>query len=476
VREGVVGEGGRCCSLFLHRLLLVASCCSLLACLLGVSLVSCLVSRVFESFISSSLWFEQFGVWNISLSLREREIEVEEMGDDALDRDARIKLSIGTKQPGRADGQFNGPRGLAFDHHRGLLLVADTGNHRVQVFSCDDGFSFVSKFGTKAEFNNPWGIAIDHDRILIVDSDNNRVQLWSLSKQWFLSCIGLIGSGRGIAIDKHHRRIIFTEYDMHRLVCLSSIDLSFLFSIGKHGSVTGKMFFPSGVAIDDDRHRIIVCNTFNPVQVLSSIDGSFLFEFGSTGNQPCQLNYPGGLCIDNQGRIIVADYYNYRLQAFTHEGHHISSFDCGFEYPSDVAFDEHRGLIAFTAGNRVHVIGANQWLADTFTWRPDRHRYAPSWMKQAVSTMTMIRSVVDESSAISMIPNELLFEIFSHLEGPELEIPLDHQHQSETATITSSSQSSIPNANTSAPRPMPFGGGKVDKYIGNNNKKKCTMM
>jgi len=61
------------------------------------------------------------------------------------------------------------------------------------------------------------------------------------------------------------------------------------------------------------------------------------------------------------------------------------------------------------------VIGDNQWLADTFTWRPDRHRYAPSWMKQAVSTMTMIRSLVDECSAMSMIPNELLFEIFSYL-------------------------------------------------------------
>jgi len=63
----------------------------------------------------------------------------------------------------------------------------------------------------------------------------------------------------------------------------------------------------------------------------------------------------------------------------------------------------------------VHVIGANQWLADTFTWRVYRHRYAPSSMRQAVSTMTMIRSLVDECSAMSMIPNELLFEIFSHL-------------------------------------------------------------
>jgi len=43
VSEWVLGEGGRCCSLFLHRLVLVASCCSLLACLVSLS---CLVSRV----------------------------------------------------------------------------------------------------------------------------------------------------------------------------------------------------------------------------------------------------------------------------------------------------------------------------------------------------------------------------------------------------------------------------------------------
>ena len=138
-------------------------------------------------------------------------------------------------------------------------------------------------------------------------------------------------------------------------------------------------------------------------------------RFGSVGKQPGQFFYPAGVCVDNQGRIIVADFDNHRLQSFTHEGHHISSLDCAGANPFGVAFDEHRGLIAFSAGNRVHVIGANQWLADTFTWRPDLHRYAPSWMKEAVSTMTMIRSVVDESSAMSMIPNELLFEIFSFL-------------------------------------------------------------
>jgi len=244
-----------------------------------------------------------------------------------------------------------------------------------------------------------------------------------LSEQSFLSCIGHRGSGylgfynpQGIAIDNHHHRIVIVDSHNHRLVFLSSIDLSFLFSIGKRGSRPGEFDSPSSIAIDDDRHRIIVCDSDNHrVQVLSSIDGSFLFEFDSHGDQPYQYQVPYGVCIANQGRIIVADFYNNRLQSFTHEGHHISSFDCGIEKPYGVAFDEHRGLVAFSADYRVHVIGANQWLADTkFVWRPDRHRYAPSWMKQAVSTMTMIRSLVDES-AMSMIPNELLFEIFSHL-------------------------------------------------------------
>jgi len=349
------------------------------------------------------------------------------MRDHPLDSDARIKLSIGAKQHGNADGQLRAPRGFAFDHHRGLLLVVDSYNGRLQVFSSDDG-SFVSKFGEEGEqpgqFKSPWGLAIDHDhdRILVTDSGNNRVHLWSLSDQSFVSCIGKKGSGdlefdnpRGIAIDKHHHRIVIVDTNNNRLVFLSSIDLSFLFSVGgKQGSRPGKFDYPIGIAIDDDRHRIIVSDTGHRVQVLSSIDGSFLFGFGSRGKHRGQFEYPHGLCVDNQGRIIVADALNRRLQSFTHEGHPVPSFDFG-PGSYDVAFDEHRGLIAFTADNRVRVIGANQWLPRTFAWRPDRHRYAPSWMKQAVSTMTMIRSLVDECSAMSLIPNELLFEIFSFL-------------------------------------------------------------
>jgi len=47
-------------------------------------------------------------------------------------------------------------------------------------------------------------------------------------------------------------------------------------------------------------------------------------------------------------------------------------------------------------------------------WSPSKHQLACGSLKAIVETMSMIRSLVDES-ALSMIPNELLFEIFSFL-------------------------------------------------------------
>jgi len=227
------------------------------------------------------------------------------------------------------------------------------------------------------------------------------------------SRVSLVSRHRDRQASSSHRHRLYRQRSIGVLVVDRSLVL--VLNRQERNSTWRVQLSNGGIAIDHDRHRIIVTDTLNNrVQVLSLIDGSFLFEFGSKANRACQFTHLHGVCVDNQGRIIVGDRCN-RLQAFTHEGHHISSFACGIETPLAVAFDEHRGLIAFSAGNRVHVIGANQWLADTFVWRPALHRYAPSWMKQAVSTMTMIRSLVDERSAMSMIPNELLFEIFSFL-------------------------------------------------------------
>jgi len=265
--------------------------------------------------------------------------------DDAFTPDEswhrKLRYTIGKEYAGGYgddddDGAtFRQARGMAFDHHRGLLLVVDRNNDRVQAFASVDG-SFSS-----------------------------------------------LGA---VAIDKRRRRIIIVDRGRNRLVALSLLDFSLVFTIGdSRCRRPGEFLSPSGVAVDRDRDRIIAVDSFNHrIQVFAALDGAFLFEFGDEGNEPGQFNCPR---IDNQGRrIIVTDTYNHRLQAFSPEGHHVSSLECGVDGPRplEVASDKHRGLIAFTEGLQAHVIEANQWLPGTFMWRMDRHHSDPESMKQAV--------------------------------------------------------------------------------------------
>ena len=339
----------------------------------------------------------------------------------SMERDTRINLVLGMPFSGRADGLFGLVSGLAFDQARGQLLVADMLNHSVQAFSSADG-SLIFRFGARGEdhgsFDRPAGIAVDHerDRFVVLDRGNQRLELFSSDTHSHLLSIAVpmqCTSSSVLAIDHRLERIV-VQCGTPRMLALSSIDGSLLLELGKSIEPPQSVALPYGLAIDEHRGRIVAIepNTHR-VQVMSSIDGSLLFEFGDEGDEPGQFNKPRGLCVDGQGRIIVADTNNCRLQAFTPHGRFIDMFSCSILKPTSIAFDEHRGLIAFSAGHQVFVIEANQWLGDTFTWRPDRHRYAPDNIKQAVAAMTIIRSI--PLVVTHQLPNEILFEIFAYL-------------------------------------------------------------
>ena len=72
------------------------------------------------------------------------------------------------------------PNGVAVDE-KGNILVADSRNHRIQVFSSSG--TFLTKFGIKGthpgEFDQPSGICISPEgTIIVVDSGNNCVQIF----------------------------------------------------------------------------------------------------------------------------------------------------------------------------------------------------------------------------------------------------------------------------------------------------------
>ena len=353
--------------------------------------------------------------------------------DQSVDR-SKIKYSIGNAVYGRGDGEFTQPHGVAFDTVRGHLLVVDSHNNRIQVFSSCDG-TFVCKFGQPGdkpgEFQLPYGIAIDHvhERLLITDDKNWRVQVLSSLDYSVQSCFGSRGFGPKakrfefsyipcLAIDHRNEHVVIVDSNNGRLQVLGLEDLAFSFFIGtKKGRQAVKLSNPVGVAIDHERDRLIVTDCRNnQVQVLAAAKGALVHKFGSAGDQPGQFNGPHGVCVDHQGRIIVADSRNYRLQAFTSEGEYISSFDCGRQSPFGLAYDEQRDLLAFSAGNQVHVIEAAQWLLPrNAAWTLERHQHAPKSVRQVVRTMMMIRSLVPES-VVALLSNEMMLVIFSYLD------------------------------------------------------------
>ena len=137
-----------------------------------------------------------------------------------------------------------------------------------------------------------------------------------------------------------------------------------------------------------------------------------------------------GACVDNRGRLILLCYYDEDvfLHAFSHSGLYLGELalprsrplffprdEVHFEgEPSTLVYDRRRGWIAFEV-DRCHLLmDLNEWLPGSFIWQPAYHHYAPKSVKDLVYASTCIRSLALHSS-LSLLPNELLFEIFAHV-------------------------------------------------------------
>ena len=137
----------------------------------------------------------------------------------------------------------------------------------------------------------------------------------------------------GVAVDDNGT-IYATDYSNHliKIFRLDGTDDQ----IG--GSDTGSYQFtvPDGIIILDNV-IYVVCQGDNMIKMYST-DKTFIREFGGKGNGNGQFSRPYSICTDRQGRLLVADSGNNRVQVFTLEGNFIDSFSCPTS-PYDVAVD-----------------------------------------------------------------------------------------------------------------------------------------
>ena len=132
---------------------------------------------------------------------------------------------------------------------------------------------------------------------------------------------------------------------------------------------------------------------------------------------------PGSICVDNQGRIIYTVVTGGRdssippcpsLVCLDRSFKKLATYPNNFGYVQDVTFNRTTGVFVGTTTSGIFLIEANQWLPATFIWEPSAHRHAPSDMVRCISTVTLLRMVATHSN-LTLMPNELLFLIFSFL-------------------------------------------------------------
>ena len=89
---------------------------------------------------------------------------------------------------GAGPGQFKHPYGVAAGEHG--VVVADTANHRMQVFGLDG--TFVRQWGEEGagpgQFNCPFGVVVVGDELIVCDYANHRIQVFGPAgdfvRQW----------------------------------------------------------------------------------------------------------------------------------------------------------------------------------------------------------------------------------------------------------------------------------------------------
>ena len=101
-------------------------------------------------------------------------------------------------------------------------------------------------------------------------------------------------------------------------------------------------------------------------------DGKFLKAWGSLGSKPSQFRNPHALVFDSQGRLLVADRVNGRIQLFDQEGKYLTEYR-GFGAPSGLFITKDDTLYATdynTDGKKGTWIGSAK-TGKVFGFVPD---------------------------------------------------------------------------------------------------------
>jgi uncharacterized protein (TIGR03663 family) len=237
-----------------------------------------------------------------------------------VDPDGSGPLQIG-------DGQFNEPWGVAVDE-AGQIYVADTWNGRIQVFAPDG--AFLRKWGyfdtTQGELGDPLklfgprGLAVDGSgNLLVADTGNKRILLFSPTGELIQQLggggvtLGRFEEPTSVAVDGRDGSVYVADAWNRRIQKLdAALQPLAEWPVPSWGSehLHHKPYLAVTAggdvyATDPENYRVLVYNSA----------GGLKAAFGSFGVEMNRLALPNGIAWDGlTNQVLIADADNQRVQ------------------------------------------------------------------------------------------------------------------------------------------------------------------
>ncbi len=274
---------------------------------------------------------------------------------------------------GYADGtNLSRPRGAAFDPLDGAIYVANTGAHRIEVFSKTGRALtwFVHRVagpdGGLVD-GEPCALAFDRaGRLLVADNSASYVDVLDRRGRP-LRRLDLPGE-RPIALAVGPDGTIYVASSgegsrIHRFAA----DYSRAGSWGEPGSGPGRLHSVTALAVMPDSTLAVTCaRTDLGVQVFTG-EGAYLRGFATHEMGPGNISLPSGVLGTRDGRIWVCDEIRQSVQVFDHAGGFLTLATGEGTAPGEVSYPtsfvtDGRGLVAITerALGRLQVLALPQ--------------------------------------------------------------------------------------------------------------------
>jgi len=267
----------------------------------------------------------------------------------------QIRCKFGQLGPGK--GQFNSPHGFCLGLEE-EIIVADTNNHRIQVFEKNGTFRYQFGIPGKEEGQlwYPRKVAVmkSSGKFVVCDRGNERSRMQIFTKHGhFVRKIAIryIDIVAGLAITRDGNIVAVDSVTPTLFVISEGGDLLRWFDCADY------MREPSDIAVGG--REFYVCDFKGHNVVVFTEEGVFVRRIG------CEsiTNFPNGIDISDAGDILIGDSHGNRFHVavFANDGNLLAEFECphvkvsrccGLKITSE-------GYVVTLAKNNHHVLVLN---------------------------------------------------------------------------------------------------------------------